>query len=148
MAGDCPHVILDALVAPSLCRSFLAPDEHQGSLRCAALRRRNASFVLDEASPAFSRRRGRACAWPSFGAQGDRRRLPLNTWLCYIRHMARGKSGRLVVEIDPLMKRELHAKVARDGRTLKDWLVEQAQRYLAEPPPETRSVTAASEVQS
>ncbi len=147
MAGDCTHVVLDALVAPSLCRSFLAPDEPQGSLRSAAFRR-NASFVLDEGSVAFARRRWGACVWLSFGAQGDRPGLPLNAWLCYIRHMARGKSGRLVVEIDPLMKRELHAKVARDGRTLKDWLVEQARRYLAEPPPETRSVTAASEVQS
>lgn len=46
--------------------------------------------------------------------------------------MARGKSGRLVIEIDPEMKRELHARVAREGRTLKDWLVEQAKAYLAQ----------------
>jgi hypothetical protein len=38
------------------------------------------------------------------------------------------------IKIDPIMKRELHAKVAMDGRTLKDWLVEQARRYLAESP--------------
>jgi hypothetical protein len=53
--------------------------------------------------------------------------------------MARGQSGRLVVEIDPKMKRELHAKVARDGRTLKDWLLEQARRYLAQAPGGARS---------
>ena len=50
--------------------------------------------------------------------------------------MARGKSGRLVIEIDPEMKRELHARVAREGRTLKAWLVEQAKAYLAQGPTE------------
>lgn len=52
---------------------------------------------------------------------------------CYITHMARGSSGRLVFEVDPLLKRELHARVAREGRTLKDWLVEQIEGYLAKP---------------
>jgi hypothetical protein len=59
--------------------------------------------------------------------------------------MARGQSGRLVVEIDPEMKRELHAKVARDGRTLKDWLVEQARRYLAQAPRNARNARATEE---
>jgi len=50
--------------------------------------------------------------------------------LCYIEHMARGQSGRLVLEIDPTFKRRLHAQLAAEGRTLKDWFLEQAERYL------------------
>lgn len=52
---------------------------------------------------------------------------------CYIRHMARGQSGRLVLEVDPALKRQLHARVAAEGRTLKDWFLEQADRYLHAP---------------
>ena len=56
--------------------------------------------------------------------------------LCYIRHMARGQSGRLVFEVDPELKRRLHARVASEGRSLKDWFLEQAERLLAHPLPE------------
>lgn len=49
---------------------------------------------------------------------------------CYMQHMARGKSGRLVLEVDPALKRALHARVASEGRTLKAWFLEQADRYL------------------
>lgn len=52
---------------------------------------------------------------------------------CYIQHMARGQSGRLVLEIDPLLKRRLYARVAGEGRTMKDWFLEQAERYLGGP---------------
>ena len=51
---------------------------------------------------------------------------------CYMRHMARGLSGRVVLEIDPAIKRALHARLAADGRTLKDWFLEQA-NYLLNP---------------
>lgn len=44
--------------------------------------------------------------------------------------MARGQSGRLVLEIDPKFKRLLHGKLAAEGRTMKDWFLEQAERYL------------------
>lgn len=44
--------------------------------------------------------------------------------------MARGQSGRLVLEIDPRLKRQLHARVAAEGRSLKDWFLEHAERYL------------------
>lgn len=47
--------------------------------------------------------------------------------------MARGSSGRLVFEVDPAMKRRLHARLAEEGRTGKDWLVEQIERYLSQP---------------
>ncbi len=49
---------------------------------------------------------------------------------CYIEHMARGQSGRLVVDVDPAFKRRLHAQLAAEGRTMKEWFLEQAVRYL------------------
>jgi hypothetical protein len=54
--------------------------------------------------------------------------------------MARGQSGRLVLEVDPELKRRLHARVASEGRSLKDWFLEQAERYLAFPQPEQLSL--------
>lgn len=44
--------------------------------------------------------------------------------------MARGPSGKLVIEIDPELKDALHARLAREKRTVKQWLVQQAEEYL------------------
>ncbi len=44
--------------------------------------------------------------------------------------MARGTSGRIVVEIDPEEKRELYGALIQDGFTLKDWFLQQSARYL------------------
>lgn len=44
--------------------------------------------------------------------------------------MSRGPSGRIVVEVDPALKKRLHAALALDGTTLKDWLRQQAESYL------------------
>ena len=41
------------------------------------------------------------------------------------------KSGRLVVDIDPALKLALHAALASDGLSLKDWLVKQAREYVS-----------------
>lgn len=49
---------------------------------------------------------------------------------CYIRHMAVGQSGRIVLEIDPALKRALHARLVGEGRHLKDWFLEQVAGYL------------------
>lgn len=46
--------------------------------------------------------------------------------------MARGPSGRIVVEVDPSIKRELHSTLAAQGLSLKDWFLKQARRYLFE----------------
>ncbi len=43
----------------------------------------------------------------------------------------RGKSGRLVLEIDPATKRQLYSKLAAEGLTLKDWFLARVERYLA-----------------
>lgn len=45
--------------------------------------------------------------------------------------MAKGESGRIVIEIDPDFKRELYATLERDGLTLKGWFVQRANRYIA-----------------
>ena len=42
----------------------------------------------------------------------------------------RGRSGRLVIEIDPQVKRTLYAKLATNGMTLKEWFLEVADRYI------------------
>jgi hypothetical protein len=47
--------------------------------------------------------------------------------------MARGSSGRLVFEVDLAVKRRLHARLAEEGRTGKDWLLEQIENYLTQP---------------
>lgn len=40
------------------------------------------------------------------------------------------KSGRVVIEIEPHLKLALHAALAADGISLKEWVVRQALDYL------------------
>lgn len=44
--------------------------------------------------------------------------------------MARGDSGRIVLEIDPSQKDELYEALGRDGVTLKAWFLREAALYL------------------
>jgi hypothetical protein len=44
--------------------------------------------------------------------------------------MARGESGRIVLEIEPSDKEQLHSAVRKDGLTLKEWFVQQMHSYL------------------
>ncbi len=51
-----------------------------------------------------------------------------------------GRSGRIVVELDPELKRRLHARLRSEGRDLKGWMLERVREYLGpspqgEPPP-------------
>ena len=46
--------------------------------------------------------------------------------------MAVGSSGRVVVDLDPHLKRRLHAALLADGRTLKEWFLEKCEQYLAD----------------
>lgn len=46
--------------------------------------------------------------------------------------MAKGRSGRVVIEIDPELKRALYGALAVDDSTLKDWFVDKATEYLSE----------------
>lgn len=44
--------------------------------------------------------------------------------------MSIGNSGRIVIEIDPSIKRELYSGLSRDGITLKDWFLSNVSIYL------------------
>lgn len=44
--------------------------------------------------------------------------------------MSVGSSGRIVIEVQPEVKRQLYATLAREGMTLKDWFLREAQNYV------------------
>jgi hypothetical protein len=46
--------------------------------------------------------------------------------------MAKSESGRIVIEVDPLLKRELYVALALSGCTLKDWFVRSAEIYCGD----------------
>ncbi len=43
--------------------------------------------------------------------------------------MAQGKSGRVVVDLDPQFKQKLHETLKQRGTNLKQWFLEQAETY-------------------
>ena len=46
--------------------------------------------------------------------------------------MSIGTSGRIVIEIEPDLKQELHAALRKEGLNLKTWFLENAEEFLAE----------------
>ena len=44
--------------------------------------------------------------------------------------MAKGSSGRLVIEIDPLVKKELYEKLGEKGLNMREWFLINANAYL------------------
>ena len=44
--------------------------------------------------------------------------------------MAKGPSGRVVIVVEPALKRDLYVELARRDLTLKDWFVDQATLFL------------------
>lgn len=44
--------------------------------------------------------------------------------------MARGASGRIVIEIDPEVKSRLYAVLAKSEMTLKEWFLGCAERFI------------------
>ena len=44
--------------------------------------------------------------------------------------MARGKSGRVVLEIDPELKRQLYATLENKQQTMKGWFVKEAEGFI------------------
>ena len=46
--------------------------------------------------------------------------------------MAIGTSGRTVLEIDPLLKRQIYAALEENGVTLKSWFVDAVRSHLIE----------------
>jgi hypothetical protein len=45
--------------------------------------------------------------------------------------MAIGPSGRIVIEIDPELKRELYGCLSSDGLSLREWFLDSARQYLS-----------------
>ena len=41
-------------------------------------------------------------------------------------------SGRIVIEVDPDLKRDLYSVLALEDMTLKDWFTAQANRYISD----------------
>jgi hypothetical protein len=55
--------------------------------------------------------------------------------LRYIEHitpMARGESGRIVIEVEPEVKRRLYSALALSGSTLKDWFIKAAADFCTD----------------
>lgn len=44
--------------------------------------------------------------------------------------MSIGSSGRIVIELEPGLKRQIYSALAKDGMTLKEWFVREAQNYI------------------
>jgi len=46
--------------------------------------------------------------------------------------MAKGSSGRIVIEIDPELKQELYHALGEEGINMKQWFLGNAGQYLEE----------------
>jgi hypothetical protein len=46
--------------------------------------------------------------------------------------MAVGKSGRIVIEVDPKLKEELHKSIKMKGMNLKEWFTEKVAQDFPE----------------
>lgn len=44
--------------------------------------------------------------------------------------MSIGNSGRIVIEVDPVIKKDLYSLLAKEGMTLKEWFLKNAAVYL------------------
>ena len=44
--------------------------------------------------------------------------------------MAIGSSGRIVIEVDPELKQELHKLLRQNGTNVKEWFTSHAQEYI------------------
>ena len=44
--------------------------------------------------------------------------------------MARGSSGRIIIEIDPEFKQELYDALQKENLTLKSWFIKNADKFL------------------
>jgi len=45
--------------------------------------------------------------------------------------MSVGSSGRIVIEIEPELKQELHSALKKDGTNLKSWFLENVDHFLS-----------------
>ena len=45
-------------------------------------------------------------------------------------NMSKGNSGRIVIEVEPALKRQLYSTLAMESSTLKDWFIQCAESYV------------------
>ncbi|HEN3613539.1 hypothetical protein V1951_10470 [Yersinia sp. 2544 StPb PI] len=50
--------------------------------------------------------------------------------------MSKGDSGRIVLEVDPELKKALYSVLAHEQQTLKGWFVDKANKHIEEKKPE------------
>jgi hypothetical protein len=55
--------------------------------------------------------------------------------------MARGKSGRIVLEVGVHLKNAIHDRLSEEGVTLKEWFIQRAVEYLQSPPKKPTQLT-------
>ena len=62
--------------------------------------------------------------------------------------MPKGKSGRIVIEVSPTLKRQLYSALAIENQTLKDWFILSADRFLKNKtaPKVTKQPTQSAEI--
>ena len=58
--------------------------------------------------------------------------LSMLCYICNVTYMARGESGRIVIEVDSDLKRQLYIALSARNSTLKDWFVENAELFIEE----------------
>jgi len=46
--------------------------------------------------------------------------------------MSIGNSGRIVIEVETGIKRELYSALSREGMTLKEWFLKSANSYISD----------------
>ena len=46
--------------------------------------------------------------------------------------MSIGNSGRIVIEVETNIKRELYSALSREGMTLKEWFLKSANLYISD----------------
>lgn len=46
--------------------------------------------------------------------------------------MSIGSSGRIVIEVETDIKRELYSALGREGMTLKEWFLKSAKSYISD----------------
>lgn len=50
----------------------------------------------------------------------------------WVQGMSIGNSGRIVIEIEPELKKELHSVLKLEGTNLKSWFLENVEQLLSE----------------
>lgn len=44
--------------------------------------------------------------------------------------MAKSKSGRIVLEIDPILKKNLYLALEKNEKTLREWFVSEVEKFI------------------